>query len=47
METYSAAQSEKFVQEVFWRSYFKGGLEHNPHIWPSDYIAARFGQNLV
>ena len=30
---HSTVQSEKFVQEVFWRSYFKGWLEHNPHIW--------------
>ncbi|HEX8446483.1 MAG TPA: FAD-binding domain-containing protein [Sphingomonas sp.] len=25
--------SEKFVQEVFWRSYFKGHLETHPTIW--------------
>lgn len=25
--------SEKFVQEVFWRSYFKGWLELRPSIW--------------
>lgn len=24
---------EKFVQEVFWRSYFKGWLEHHPAVW--------------
>ncbi|MDX1499277.1 MAG: FAD-binding domain-containing protein [Woeseiaceae bacterium] len=23
----------KFVQEVFWRAYFKGALEHRPTIW--------------
>lgn len=33
LETYSPAESEKFVQEVFWRTYFKGWLEHNPHVW--------------
>ena len=33
LETHSAVTSEKFVQEVFWRTYFKGWLEHNPHIW--------------
>jgi len=27
------AASEKFVQEVFWRSYFKGWLEHRPEVW--------------
>lgn len=28
---YNAA--EKFVQEVFWRGYFKGWLQHRPAIW--------------
>ena len=28
--------SEKFIQEVFWRSYFKGHLETRPGIW-TDY----------
>jgi len=26
-------QAEKFVQEVFWRGYFKGWLEHRPQVW--------------
>ncbi|MEM9309796.1 MAG: FAD-binding domain-containing protein [Pseudomonadota bacterium] len=26
-------QAEKFVQEVFWRGYFKGWLEHRPDVW--------------
>ncbi len=25
--------AEKFVQEVFWRSYFKGWLERRPSVW--------------
>lgn len=25
--------AEKFVQEVFWRSYFKGWLEQHPQVW--------------
>ncbi|MEL7448509.1 MAG: FAD-binding domain-containing protein [Pseudomonadota bacterium] len=29
---------EKFVQEVFWRAYFKGWLEHRPAVW-TDYLA--------
>lgn len=28
--------AEKFVQEVFWRSYFKGWLERRPQVW-ADY----------
>lgn len=27
--------AEKFVQEVIWRGYFKGWLEHRPQIWVS------------
>lgn len=33
---HSPSSAEKFVQEVFWRSYFKGWLERRPTIW-SDY----------
>ena len=29
--TYQA--SEKFIQEVFWRGYFKGWLAHRPDVW--------------
>ncbi len=28
-------QSEKFIQEVIWRGYFKGWLERRPGIWAS------------
>ena len=31
------AGAERFVQEVFWRSYFKGHLETRPSIW-ADYL---------
>lgn len=30
---YSLASAEKFIQEVFWRAYFKGFLETRPTIW--------------
>jgi deoxyribodipyrimidine photo-lyase len=30
---HSLLQAEKFVQEVFWRAYFKGHLETRPSIW--------------
>jgi deoxyribodipyrimidine photo-lyase len=30
---HGAAQVSKFVQEVFWRIYFKGWLEMRPHVW--------------
>ena len=30
---HSLAASMTFVQEVFWRSYFKGWMEHHPSVW--------------
>lgn len=31
-------EGEKFIQEVIWRGYFKGWLEHRPQVWDS-YLA--------
>ncbi|WP_299391153.1 FAD-binding domain-containing protein [Pelagibius sp.] len=33
LQRHSFAAAEKFVQEVFWRGYFKGWLEHRPQVW--------------
>lgn len=33
LSRYSLSTAEKFIQEVFWRSYFKGWLERRPSIW--------------
>ncbi len=33
-------RASKFVEEVFWRSYFKGHLELHPSIWPRTNDAA-------
>ncbi|UPY34859.1 FAD-binding domain-containing protein [Sediminicoccus sp. KRV36] len=30
---HGAAAAEKFIQEVFWRSYWKGSLELRPQMW--------------
>jgi deoxyribodipyrimidine photo-lyase len=30
---HSLGAAEKFVQEVFWRTYWKGWLEQNPEVW--------------
>ncbi|MFN4057736.1 MAG: FAD-binding domain-containing protein [Roseinatronobacter sp.] len=30
--------AEKFIDEVFWRGYFKGWLERRPQVW-ADYVA--------
>ncbi|MEM9429036.1 MAG: FAD-binding domain-containing protein [Pseudomonadota bacterium] len=32
---HSRSSAEKFVQEVFWRGYFKGWLEQRPAVWES------------
>ena len=33
ISNHGALDSEKFVQEVFWRGYFKGWLEQRPQVW--------------
>ena len=36
---FSFSKNEKFVQEVLWRTYWKGWLELRPNVW-SDYIVS-------
>lgn len=33
LERYQFAVAEKFVQEVVWRTYWKGWLERHPNVW--------------
>jgi deoxyribodipyrimidine photo-lyase len=33
LEDHTLGAAEKFVQEVFWRTYWKGWLEQNPEVW--------------
>jgi deoxyribodipyrimidine photo-lyase len=33
LDRHSLRAAEKFVQEVFWRTYWKGWLEQNPEVW--------------
>lgn len=33
LERFAPSTVEKFVQEVCWRTYFKGWLEHRPAVW--------------
>jgi deoxyribodipyrimidine photo-lyase len=35
LKRFSLSTAEKFVQEVFWRTYFKGWLEQHPSVWHS------------
>ncbi|MEM1381367.1 MAG: FAD-binding domain-containing protein [Pseudomonadota bacterium] len=34
LSEHSAHEAEKFTQEVYWRTYFKGWLELRPSVWP-------------
>ncbi len=40
LDRHSQAQAEKFLAEVFWRTYWKGWLELRPQVW-ADYIQGR------
>ena len=33
LDHFNVREAEKFIQEVFWRGYFKGWLERRPVIW--------------
>jgi len=33
LKAHSPASAEKFIQEVFWRSYWKGWLQQRPAVW--------------
>ena len=37
LDKFSFAKNEKFIQEVLWRTYWKGWLELRPSVW-SDYL---------
>ena len=37
LEKHKFNKVEKFIQEVFWRVYWKGWLEHRPDVW-HDYV---------
>ncbi|MFL2892423.1 MAG: FAD-binding domain-containing protein [Candidatus Pelagibacter sp.] len=37
LSKFSFSKNEKFIQEVLWRTYWKGWLELRPHVW-TDYL---------
>jgi deoxyribodipyrimidine photo-lyase len=37
LEMHSSSAAEKFIQEVCWRTYWKGWLEQRPQVW-TDYL---------
>ena len=40
LQQHSPNQAEKFIQEVFWRTYWKGWLQMRPKVW-RDFLAER------
>ena len=38
LSKFSFSKNEKFIQEVLWRTYWKGWLELRPNVW-TDYVA--------
>ena len=49
---FSFSKNEKFIQEVLWRTYWKGWLELRPNVW-ADYLVSlnnireKFGDNVI
>lgn len=37
LDEHGLSDAQKFVEELFWRTYFKGWLEHHPDVWDSYY----------
>ncbi|WP_375281186.1 FAD-binding domain-containing protein [Pseudooctadecabacter sp.] len=33
LDAHSPSAAQKFIQEVYWRTYWKGWLEHRPSVW--------------
>lgn len=33
LQRHSLPAASKFIEEIFWRAYFKGWLEHHPTVW--------------
>jgi deoxyribodipyrimidine photo-lyase len=47
LAVHGAGEASKFVDEVFWRSYFKGHLETHPSIWPAYLALAEEGRSQL
>lgn len=44
---HSPAAAEKFIQEVFWRTYWKGWLEQRPSIWSGYRVGLTAAMNRI
>ena len=46
LERYAPSRAEKFIQEVLWRTYWKGWLQMRPQVW-RDFRAERDGDRAA
>ncbi len=44
---YSSKEADKYIQQVVWRTYFKGWLEHRPSVWASYKVELAQGRGRV
>ncbi|SFQ12199.1 deoxyribodipyrimidine photo-lyase [Roseivivax halotolerans] len=47
LSKHSRSEAEKFIQEVFWRTYFKGWLEMRPPVWGGYWSELTFAWDQV
>lgn len=47
LSQHSPKAAEKFLQEVFWRSYWKGWLQQRPGVWAAYQMELQQGQNRL
>lgn len=49
LDRHTLSAAEKFVQEVYWRTYWKGWLEHRPGVWTRylDALNSALGQSAA
>jgi len=43
LDRHALSTAEKFIQEVFWRTYFKGWMEQRPQVWTCYRAAVQAG----
>ena len=49
LSKYPLTKIDKYIQEVFWRIYWKGWLEHRPNVWNDycNYVEDVSNENLI
>ena len=44
---FSFSKNEKFIQEVLWRTYWKGWLELRPNVWTDYLVSLNFTKGML